>query len=142
MSIGKLFKREVITAPRDMSVNDAAKLMKKNKIGDIVVINDESGGVPVGIFTDRDITVKIVAEEVDPRSLCVGDAMSEELLILKEHFGIREAVDLMCAKGIRRAPITNPDGKITGIVSIDDLILLLADELGSIAKLINKQIAR
>jgi CBS domain-containing protein len=142
MSIGKLFNRQVVTVPRDMSINHAAKLMKIHKIGDIVVINDEHEGVPVGIFTDRDIAVKIVAEEVDPINFCVGDAMSEALLVLEEHLGVKEAVELMCVKGIRRAPITNQEGRVIGIISIDDLILLLADELGTIAKLIGKQILK
>jgi CBS domain-containing protein len=142
MSIGKLFNREVVTAPRDMSVNQAAKLMKNHKIGDIVVIDEEHEGMPVGIFTDRDIAVKIVAEEVDPINFCVGDAMSEALLVLEERLGVKEAVELMCVKGIRRAPIINREGSIIGIISIDDLILLLADELGTIAKLIGKQILR
>ncbi len=129
MTIGRIFKREVISAPKDMSVIEAAKLMKKHKIGDIVVIDNQKDGRPIGIFTDRDITVEIVADKVEPASICIGDAMSEELLILQYHLGVREAVDSMCAKGVRRAPVVDQEGKVIGIVTLDDLILLLADEL-------------
>ena len=140
MTIGKHCKHEVITAPRDTSVYKATQLMKQHNIGNIVVVDGNDRNTPVGIFTDRDVAMKIVADEVDPRQLTIGDAISQDLLILQEHQHIQEAIDMMCAKKVRRAPIVGKDNKITGIVSVDDLILLFADELGSVAKLIRQQI--
>lgn len=142
MTIGTHCKHSVITAPKSTNVFEAAKLMKKNNIGNIVIVDDRNGSIPVGILTDRDVAIKIVADEVDPRTLTIGDAMSQDLLVLKEHQPIQEAIDMMCAKGVRRAPIVDNNNKIIGITSVDDLILLLVNELGSLGKLIGKQIIR
>lgn len=142
MTIGIHCKHSVITAPKNTSVFEAARLMKKNNIGNIVIVDDGNRGIPVGILTDRDIAIKIVADEVDPRALTVGDAMSQDLLVLKDHHHIQEAIDMMCAKGVRRAPIVDKSNKIIGITTVDDLILLLVNELGGVAKLIGKQIIR
>lgn len=139
MTIGKHYKHKVVTALRSTSVYKAAQLMKQNNIGNIVVV-DETGNIPVGIFTDRDVAMKIVADEIDPCQLTIGDAMCQDLLILREDQSVQEAVDMMCAKKVRRAPIVDQNNKIIGIVTVDDLILLFADELGSIAKLIRQQI--
>lgn len=142
MTIGNYCKHAVITTSKNTSVFDAAKLMKQHNIGDIVVVDETNSGMPVGIFTDRDIAIKIVAEEVDPRDLTVGDAMSQNLLVLQEHQQIQETVDMMCAKGVRRAPIIDKNNKIIGIATLDDLFLLFADQLGSLAKLVRKQILK
>lgn len=142
MTIGKFCKHEIVTAAKNTSVFKATQLMKMHNIGNIVVVDESNGGIPIGIFTDRDVAIRIVADEIDPRVLTIGDAMSQDLLILKDHQDIQEAVDMMCAKGVRRAPIINQQGKIIGIATVDDLILLLADELGGLAKLIRKQILK
>lgn len=141
MPIGKVFERDMVTAIRDTSIFDAAKLMKLHEIGDVVVVDKEVGGIPIGIVTDRDLVTKVIADEADPYEVTVGDVMSEDLLILKRHQGIREALEMMCAKGVRRAPIVDDNNQLVGIITVDDLILLIADELGSVAKLVRKQVA-
>lgn len=141
MTIGKLCKCEVITVSKDMTVYEAAELMKKHNIGDIVVVDEKNHNHPIGIFTDRDVTIKIVADAIEPNSITVKDAMSQELLTLKEHQSIHEVMDLMCARRVRRAPIIDRDNQIIGIATVDDLILLIADELSSLAKLIRRQIS-
>lgn len=141
MSIHKLGTQVVIKLNKKSSIIDAAKLMKKHNIGDIIIVENESENKPIGILTDRDIAMKIVADDVDIKNICVGDAMSYDLLTLKKHQGIQEALDMMSAKGVRRAPILNDDGTISGIASIDDLLILIAGELSSLAKLVHKQIA-
>jgi CBS domain-containing protein len=141
MSIGKICEREVIIAPTDMPVHEAAKLMKKHNIGDIIVVTDKDSKVkPVGILTDRDIAMKIVADELDAKKIGIGDAMSQDLLTLNYHQGVQEAIDMMSAKGVRRAPVVDDQYKIIGIASIDDLLILVADEISSLAKLVRKQL--
>ncbi len=142
MTIGSHCKHIVITAAKDTSVFDVAKLMKKHNIGNIVVVDETNGGMPIGILTDRDIAMRIVADEVDPKRLTVGDAMSQDLLVLHEHQHIQEAVDMMCAKSVRRAPVVDKNNKIIGITTVDDLLLLFSDQLGSLAKLVRKQVLK
>jgi CBS domain-containing protein len=140
MSIRKLCTANVVTAVKSMPVKEAARLMKENNIGNVVVVENETDNRPVGILTDRDIVIKILADEVDVENICVGDVMTEDLLILKQHQSINEAVEMMCAKGVRRAPIIDGDNKLCGIAAADDLLILIADELNSLARLVGKQI--
>ncbi len=140
MSIHKICTAKVITAVKSMPIQEAAMLMKKNNIGDIVVIESKTNNKPIGILTDRDIAMKIVADGVDAKTICVGDVMSSDLLVLKKHQGINEAIEMICAKGVRRAPIVDDNDKICGIAAVDDLLILVSDELSSLAKLVRKQI--
>ncbi len=141
MSIKDICGRQVVTATKDASVNEVAKLMKKHNVGNVVIIDNQvTTNKPVGILTDRDITMKIVAEDVDARQISAGDIMAENLLLLHGNQSINEAIDMMCAKGVRRAPISDDTHKIIGIASIDDLFILLAEEMGSLSKLIRKQV--
>jgi CBS domain-containing protein len=141
MSIKDICGRQVVTATKDASVNEVAKLMKKHNVGNVVIIDNQvTTNKPIGILTDRDITMKIVAEDVDARQISAGDIMTENLLLLHGNQSINEAIDMMCAKGVRRAPISDDTHKIIGIASIDDLFILLAEEMGSLSKLIRKQV--
>jgi CBS domain-containing protein len=140
MPIGEFAICDVITASRETSVLEAAKLMRKHHVGDIVVADRiGSRNVPVGILTDRDIVLEALAQEVDPKKLTAGDIMSQDLVTIKQSEGIWRAVELMRAKGIRRMPVVDEQGSLAGIVSVDDLIGLLADELGAVAKLISRE---
>jgi CBS domain-containing protein len=140
MPVGELCIRQVVVAPRKASVLEAAKLMRQYHVGDIVV-TDEIGGrrVPVGIVTDRDIVLEVLAQELDATSLTVGDIMTGDLISVRENEGVFQTIQLMRAKGARRAPVVNGDGILAGIVSVDDLVELLAQELGELAKLISRE---
>ena len=140
MPIGELAIRQVVVAARETSVLDAAKLMRQHHVGDIVV-TDETGGrrVPVGIVTDRDIVLEVLAQELDATSLSVGDIMTGDLITVRESEGVFETIQLMRAKGARRAPVVNSEGALAGIVSVDDLVELLAEELSDLAKLISRE---
>ena len=140
MPIGEFATRDVITAPRQASVLDVAKLMRKHHVGDIVV-TDEIGGrnVPAGIVTDRDIVLETLAQDVDPERVSAGDIMTQELVTVKESDGVFGAIELMRATGTRRAPVVDPQGALTGIISVDDLVGLLAEELSAVSKLISRE---
>jgi CBS domain-containing protein len=140
MPVGELCIRQVVVAPRNTSVLEAAKLMRQYHVGDIVV-TDESDGrrVPVGIVTDRDIVLEVLAPELDAANLSVGDIMSSDLITARENAGVFQTIQLMRAKGARRAPVVNGEGFLVGIVSVDDLMELLADELSELAKLVSRE---
>lgn len=140
MSIRKICTHEVIKAAKSMSIKEVARLMKKNNIGTVVIVENETDSKPIGILTDRDLTIKILAEDIESKDVRIGDIMSNDLLILKKHQGINEAIEMMCAKGVRRAPVVDENYNLCGIAVVDDLLLLIADELNSLAKLVRKQI--
>ena len=101
MSIGDLAIRQVVVASRETPVLDAAKLMRQYHVGDIVVTDEIDGKRrPVGIVTDRDIVLEVLAQEVDVTKISVGDIMSGDLLTVREPEGIFQTIQLMRAKGL------------------------------------------
>lgn len=140
MTISAICSREVITVHRDATVLHAAMLMRKYHVGDVIVIEDREGrAVPVGILTDRDIVIELVATDLDCRVITVGDIMLAHLAVVKEDEGIFDAIHLMSSKGIRRLPVVDKNGSLLGIVTLDDVLLLLAKEFGALAKLVRHE---
>ena len=136
MTIRDLCKRVVVTIHRDATVEDAARMMRASHIGDVVVVDPADTRKPVGIITDRDIAVEIVAQGLAPVQTTVGAVMSTPVVSVREEDGFVEALDKMSARGVRRAPILDRDGHLKGLVSVDDLVPLLARELAKIGALI------
>ena len=136
MSIGEFCNRDVVIVQRDENVVEAAKLMRRYHVGDVVVVKDsDDRKVPLGIVTDRDIVVELVAEQVDLDSLSVGDVMSAPLFTLNEGEGLLDAIAQMRAKGVRRAPVVRKDGALIGILTLDDVLDVLAEALNGLAQL-------
>jgi len=138
MPISEICNREVVIVQPDDSALEAGKLMRQHHVGDVVVIIEDSDGVrvPVGVVTDRDLVVEIFAPELDPKVITVGDIMTPEVATIKENAGVFEAIQLMRAKGVRRLPVVNNSGGLIGILTLDDLLELLAEELLELAKLV------
>ena len=140
MPVGELCIRQVVVTPRTTPVLELAKLMRKHHVGDIVVTDDSAPRrTPVGIVTDRDIVLEVLAQDLDAASLSAGDIMSGDLIMVRENEGVFQTIQLMRAKGARRAPVVNNEGVLVGIVSVDDLVELLAEELSQLAKLIARE---
>ncbi|MDP1774897.1 MAG: CBS domain-containing protein [Methylobacter sp.] len=135
MSIGEFCNREVVFATREMSLPEAAQLMRKHHVGDLVVVDDVDGKrVPVGIVTDRDMVIEVIAQSLNVDGFSVGDIMSPQLISVQEKEGVFETIRLMRAKGVRRIPVVNQEGGLAGIVSADDILDLLAEEMAELAK--------
>ena len=142
MTIGKICNREVITVQRDATVLHAAVLMRQYHVGDVVVIeNRKNKTVPIGIVTDRDIVVELVATELDCKVITVGDIITK-LIVVKDSAGVFEAIQLMVNKGVRRLPVVDDAGGLVGIITLDDLLLLLSKELATLTKLAAKLVSR
>lgn len=143
-TIGELCNREVVIASPDTTVTAAAKLMRRHHVGSVVVVDEANGGLrmPVGILTDRDIVMEVCATEIDPSVITVGDIMSSELVTTREEEGVLETMQTMRYKGVRRLPVVGDDGQLTGIISVDDLLDVLAEELGELTKVLARERAR
>lgn len=140
MPIGDICVRDVVTATRETTIEEAAQLMRMNHVGDLLVIEGMNGTrTPVGIITDRDIVVSVVALQLDPGALSVGDVMVPDLEMASENQGVFETIQQMRSAGVRRLPVVSRQQSLIGIVSIDDLLQLLAEELGEMAKLISRE---
>jgi len=140
MHIGEICTVETIYCKRDETVQGAALLMRKHHVGDLVVIDQPDGErVPVGIVTDRDIVVSVIALGLDPSSLLVGDIMTDDLLVTSEQDDVYATIERMRFRGIRRVPVVNSAGGLTGIVSADDLLEFLAEEMGELSRISSHQ---
>ena len=143
-NIGDFCNREVVVTTPEMTVTEAAQLMRQHHVGTIVVCEQMNGGrrIPVGILTDRDIVVEVVAPELRSDTITVGDIMAPELITVRELDDVVQTLEVMRARAVRRIPVVGEDGQLVGIVSIDDLLGVLAEELTDIAKIVARGPAR
>ena len=140
MPVGELCIRHTVVVPRGTTVQEAAKLMRKHHVGDVIVTDHSTGNrKPVGIITDRDIVIEVIAQGLHPSQVSVDDIMDADLLMVREQEGVFETIGKMRAKAVRRVPVIDAEGALAGIVCVDDLIELLAEELGDLAKVISRE---
>lgn len=141
MSVGEYCNRDVVVVERTESVREAVNLMRKNHVGDVVVVEmRENASIPLGILTDRDIVVEILAEDVDLDAVIVGDVMSDQLVTINEDTKLLDAIKQMRIKGVRRLPVVNELGELQGILSVEDLLELIVEQLSDIVALVSKEI--
>ena len=140
MRIGEICNREVVVIKEDSSVTEAAGVMREYHVGDVVIVREQYGQqVPVGILTDRDIALGVVADEIDPKSVGVGDAMSFDLTTVSEDEDFIHAIEVMRDKGIRRIPVVDADEVLIGILTVDDVLDLLSGVLIDLVHLVDGQ---
>ena len=141
MNIGHLCNRTVVYTTKGEPVLDAARRMRDEHVGDLVVVEERDGrSVPVGVLTDRDIVVSLLAKNPDYlRQLTVGDVLTRELVIARESEDVTHVIDRMRQHGVRRMPIVDAGGALVGIFTLDDLLELLYRDLESVAMLIRRE---
>jgi CBS domain-containing protein len=140
MSVGEICNREVVTIEKSAPVVRAAKLMRQFHVGCVVVVADGVQPLqPVGVVTDRDLAIEILAQEVPAETVIVGDVMGAELLTAREEDGIWETIMRMRAVGVRRLPIVSRHGELVGILTMDDLLQFIVGELSDLVKLVRRE---
>jgi len=130
MNIGQLCNRNPIAVRRLDELLKAAQLMREKHIGYLVVVDPDVADQslrPVGVVTDRDIVVSVVARESDVRALRVGDVMTQQPAPLEK--ALRE----MRRIGVRRLPVVGQRGELIGVLSLDDVLEVIAGELQNVA---------
>ncbi len=143
MRVGEFCNRDVVIVRKDTQVLEAAQLMRSHHVGDLVVIEERAGKpIPVGIITDRDIVVEVVAKNVALDAVSIGDVMSFELTTAGEDDDIFDTVKLMRTRGVRRVPVVDKQGVLAGILAIDDLLGLLEEFVGDVTGVIMREQAR
>lgn len=131
------FERPVVTAELEETVLVAARRMRDHRVGCIVVVRD---GVPVGMLTDRDLALRVVADGLNPAETLISRVATYEAATLSRDDGFETAVRLMKQRGVRRLPIVDENGRVTGIVTADDLIGLLGAELAALGEAIESNV--
>jgi len=138
--IGELCSKPAVTASPDTTAREAAHRMWTRKVGALVVVNRR--GVPIGVVTDRDIAVKVVAQGADPASVRVGSLLARRPVVIREDAGVLDATKLLSRRGVRRLPVVSRTGKLVGIISLDDLLMLIGSELSHIASTLASELGR
>jgi signal-transduction protein with cAMP-binding, CBS, and nucleotidyltransferase domain len=135
MNAGELCNRDVVTATRETTISEAARLMRDQHVGSLVVVETSPEGVePVGILTDRDIVIEVIAEGVAIDAVTVGDIMSYALLRVQEQDSVFDTAQRMRARGVRRVPVIDGNGRLAGILAVDDILELLSEELSLLTR--------
>ena len=136
MPVGEICNREVVVAERTTTIVEAARLMRRYHVGDLVVVDEvQDRRVPVGMVTDRDLVVEVIAREQPFASCTVSAVMSATVVCVPETAGVIEAIQLMRSHGVRRVPVVDAGGALVGILAADDLLDLLAEELSALARI-------
>lgn len=135
--------RDVVTVDREMPIIDCAKSMHDEHVGSLVVVDMKGGRkVPVGMLTDRDIAIEVVAFGVAADALTAGDIMSGNPAIAQEGDDLLAVLATMRERGVRRLPVVDADGALAGIVSADNLWEVLAEEVDGLVRVIRAEWTR
>jgi CBS-domain-containing membrane protein len=137
MSVGNICVRQVDIARPEDSVQSGAQRMLARKVGTLVVVN--SLNEPVGIVTDRDLVIRVLAEGRDPAQSMLRDVMTRHVTTVTSETSIEDALRLMRVGSFRRLPVTDRAGKLAGLVSLDDILDLLSHEFHEIGRLLAEE---
>jgi CBS domain-containing protein len=140
LTVGEICTRSVTIAFRSTPLNGAARLMRENHVGSLVVV-EETGGlrVVVGILTDRDIVTAVVAADLEPATLRTEDVMSTDLITAREDDSLIDLVRSMRRKGVRRVPVVGAQGELVGLATLDDVLDVLSQELSLLVAAIDNE---
>jgi CBS domain-containing protein len=136
MGVAKICQRNAVTVRQFDDLITAAELMRERHIGYLVVVEPEvAEGTfkPIGVLTDRDIVISVIARQADPRALRVGDVMTRQPVLAAESDSLDAALESMRRIGVRRLPVVGNRGQLVGVLSLDDVIDALATELAHVA---------
>lgn len=140
MSVGRICVRSVDTAGIAETALVAARRMHDRKVGTLVVL--DNAGEPLGVITDRDLTVRVLAEGLDAGQTSVGDVMTSRPETIREDAAIEDALRAMRAGKCRRLPVVDRANKLVGLVSLDDILALLTEEFREIGSLLEQESPR
>jgi CBS domain-containing protein len=142
MNVGDVCQSEVVTIPPSAGLSAAARVMRQEHVGYLVVVEpmaEEGQRRVVGVLTDRDIVIAVVAREADPRTLTVGDVMTRDPLFVNERSPLETTLGLMQEVGVRRVPVLGSSGALAGVLALDDALKVIALQLEKIAGCIGSE---
>lgn len=140
MRVQDLYSPGAQVARPDEALADAARTMLERHVGSLIVVEArETARKPIGILTDRDIVRGQLRLGADLFCLTVGDVMTPDPLTLSGEMGATEAIEALHDRGVRRAPVVDSGGYLLGVISLDDLLPVVARELEDLSTLIGSQ---
>jgi CBS domain-containing protein len=141
MTVGEFCNRQVVFARRQESITEAARRMRDLHVGTLVVVDDEDGRrLPVGLLTDRDLIVRVLAQDgAAVGATAISDVMTSKLVTAQEGADLVDALKKMRSFGVRRLPVVNERGGLEGILAFDDLVEFVAEELSDLSSLLARE---
>lgn len=140
LTAGELCTRSTVIAYRQTGINEAARLMREQHVGSLVVVDETiAGRLTVGVLTDRDIVTAVVARDLDPRRLTVGNVMSAEPVTAREGDSVLDVLAAMRSKGVRRVPVTDAKGVLLGMITLDDVLGVVSEQLHALVEAIESE---
>jgi CBS domain-containing protein len=137
MSLGHICRRDVVTVSPDATVSEVTRIMEDKNLGSVIVTG---GDDRFGIVTDRDIALRVVNRCLDPVRTPIEDVMTQDLVLtLREDMGLFEALEQIRKSAVRRFPVVDVEGRLTGIITLDDIIRLLGKEIAGVASVIENE---
>ncbi len=136
MTVYACCRTDVVTVGPETSLRAVAGLMEEENVGSVVVVEEEK---PVGIVTDRDLALRAFVNGMDLDATHVREIMSPDPLVLEAGMGLFEAMEFMRGKGVRRMPVVDENGMLRGIITVDDIIRLIVEELSCIANILEEE---
>lgn len=127
MKISEVCNRDVATVTRETPLSEAACMMRERHVGSVVVVDSAASGKPIGILTDRDMVIEVLAAGIEPRTISVGDIMSAPLFTARESDDVMALLKSMRIRGVRRVPVLDEAGRLAGITTLDDLLVVAGD---------------
>ncbi|MCW5633567.1 MAG: CBS domain-containing protein [Rubrivivax sp.] len=133
LTAGDLCIRETVVVPPTLALQEAARLMREQHVGALVAVDETPRGrVPVGMLTDRDIVTAVVAKDVSLHGLRVADVMSDNPLVAREDDTLLDVLSAMQRRGVRRVPVTSDAGVLEGVLALDDVLGVIAEQLQAV----------
>lgn len=143
MKLKELCVLDLACCQKDTSVAEAARLMRQHHTGDLIVVDEIDGSrEPVGVVTDRDIVIEVIAKGHDPDRTRVREVMGRPVVVASVSEDVPTAVDRMRMHGVRRLPIVDDSGAVFGIITLDDLYRNLAEQTAALAAIVSKEQTR
>jgi CBS domain-containing protein len=136
MNVGEICERDTVTIRPQEDLLAAAQLMREKHVGFLIVVEPavaEGAWHPVGVLTDRDVVITVVAREANPRSLRVEDVMTRKPAQIQADESLDAALREMRRVGVRRLPVVGERGALYGVISLDDVLARLSDQLQHVA---------
>lgn len=135
LTAGDICTRTVAVGYPSLALGEAARLMRARHVGCLVVVEETAVGenLVVGILTDRDIAMSVVAADRDAHALRIGDVMTRDVVSAREHDSLLDLLAAMRRRKVRRVPVTDPRDLLVGIVSLDDVLAVMADQMQAVA---------
>lgn len=139
MSLERFCKKDVITVSPEVSLLEVARLMRSRHVGSVIVVNEHR---PIGILTDRDIIIKAVAEDKDPKGMRAHEIMTHNPAMVNINYDPLDATRIMRDRGLRRLPVVDENNHLLGILTLDDLLDLVGKEAANLAETVHTELAR